>query len=538
MNKIIEAVLWCRVSSKEQEDTGYSLPAQEKLLTDYCLKKGINNYKVFSVSESASGKVIRQHFQQMFEFVKKHNIKIVVCEKVDRITRNFNDMVAIDAWLEEDDGREIHLVKDSLIMHQNSRSQEKLNWGIRILFAKNYIDNLGEEVKKGQKQKLKDGWLPTRPPVGYITIGQQGHKTHVIDPEAAPLIKQMFSLYATGNYSIKLLETEMYKLGLRTSGGRKVYKSRIHTLLQDKFYIGINVWNGEETPGKQDTFIDEDIFIKAQKVLNRGIMTPHISRHDYIFKSLFRCGVCGGTITWEIQKGIIYGHCNHYKNCSTKKWAREDIVENQLLTSLQNLIIKSPSVRAWLRDEIKNNTEEESTIQTASIEQYQKQLEVIEKRSQKLYIDHLDEKIPEATYETLNAQFKSEKKDLIKLINESSEQTEGTRQVGLCIYDLSQGGAVVWKKLKSDTQKRRMLLKLVYNKLTLVEDKMDYEYSEGMQILQRVADQVNGSKLTKRIQKMEKTFEPKEKIDAIIKSDAFAPLRSEVLPREDSNLEP
>jgi site-specific DNA recombinase len=54
MNK--KAVGYCRVSSKEQEETGYSLPAQEKLVREYAEKMGFELVKVFSISESASGR--------------------------------------------------------------------------------------------------------------------------------------------------------------------------------------------------------------------------------------------------------------------------------------------------------------------------------------------------------------------------------------------------------------------------------------------------------------------------------------------------
>ncbi|MEN9340264.1 MAG: hypothetical protein RIQ62_1576, partial [Bacteroidota bacterium] len=48
----MKAIIYARVSSKEQEETGYSLPAQEKLLKDYAERKGFNVVKTFSVSES------------------------------------------------------------------------------------------------------------------------------------------------------------------------------------------------------------------------------------------------------------------------------------------------------------------------------------------------------------------------------------------------------------------------------------------------------------------------------------------------------
>jgi len=131
-----KTVLLCRVSSKEQEESGYSLPAQEKLLKEYSHKKDFNAVRVFSISESASGKKQREIFDQMMSYTKKHQVKVLICEKADRLTRNFKDMVMIDNWLDMDKERQVHLVKDSLILHRNSRSQEKLNWGIRILFAK------------------------------------------------------------------------------------------------------------------------------------------------------------------------------------------------------------------------------------------------------------------------------------------------------------------------------------------------------------------------------------------------------------------
>jgi DNA invertase Pin-like site-specific DNA recombinase len=143
----MKAVIYARVSSREQEETGYSLPAQEKLLKDYAERKGFEVVKVFSISESASGRRQRQIFNEMLSFVKKNDIKIILCEKVDRLTRNLKDAVLIDEWLEKDAERQVHLVKDSLILHKNSRSQEKLNWGIRVILAKNYIENLSEEIE-------------------------------------------------------------------------------------------------------------------------------------------------------------------------------------------------------------------------------------------------------------------------------------------------------------------------------------------------------------------------------------------------------
>jgi site-specific DNA recombinase len=49
-----KAVIFARVSSKAQEDEGYSLDSQLKLLRAYCNKRKLNVVKEFRVAETAS----------------------------------------------------------------------------------------------------------------------------------------------------------------------------------------------------------------------------------------------------------------------------------------------------------------------------------------------------------------------------------------------------------------------------------------------------------------------------------------------------
>jgi DNA invertase Pin-like site-specific DNA recombinase len=277
-NNDIKAVLYCRVSTKEQEETGYSLPSQEKLLSEYSARKGFYVAKVFSVAESASGTKQRKIFAEMMTYMAKHKIKNLVVEKVDRLTRNLKEAVVANDWIDEDDERKLHFVKQNLIIHKNAKSDEKFRWDIEIVLAKKYIANLSEEVKKGQAEKLSQGWLPTKPPLGYKTIGDKGHKTHIIDLAIAPHLRKMFELYATGNYSIIRLEDELYKEGLRSSNGNKILQSRIYELLQDPFYYGKIRWNDELYQGKQEKLITEDLFEKVQAVLKRRGKTQVVTK--------------------------------------------------------------------------------------------------------------------------------------------------------------------------------------------------------------------------------------------------------------------
>ncbi len=505
----MKAVLLCRVSGREQEETGYSLPAQEKILRGYAERQGYEVAKVFSMSESASGKKQREIFNAMFAYVKKNNIKVIIIEKADRFTRNFKDSVDMYEWLEEDEERQLHSVKDSLILHKNSRSQEKLNWDIRVVFAKNYIDNLSEEVKKGQKEKLAQGWLPCRPKPGYKTVGERGHKIHVPDEAKAPIMRKHLELYSTGEYSVEKLANLMFEAWLRSSTGGRIYKSRIHQLLKDPFYIGKIYWGGQVYQGSHEPLITQEIFDKIQLVL-AGKNTPKINRHMFLFKQLLKCAECGGTVTWEIHKGIIYGHCNHYRNCSQKKWTREDEIENQLITGFEGLQLKNTRIAEWLKKALKESHQDAIDYETSSLKELQDRLAQVEKRLDRLYDDKLDEKITKAFYDQKFKQYNQEKADIVAAIEKHIKAKSNHFDLGVNLYELSQRAKEIYLRAKEChlLEEQRRLISLVFTNLTLDEGNLAYKYSPAFNLIHNAVVETNGSKVANLVRNGAKIFEP------------------------------
>jgi len=451
----MKAVIYARVSSREQEETGYSLPAQEKLLKEYAERKGFEVVKVFSISESASGKRQRQIFNEMLSFVKRNNIKVILCEKVDRLTRNLKDAVLIDEWLEKDAERQVHLVKDSLILHKNSRSQEKLNWGIRVILAKNYIENLSEEIKKGQMEKISQGWLPGIPPLGYKLVGSEGRKIPVIDEERAPLIRKMFELYATGNYSLEKLVEIMWKEGLRTKRGNKLCKSRMAYLLSHPFYYGKIRWNGRLYDGKHEPLISKELFDRVQRVLS-GKATPKYRKHLWLFKGLIRCGACKRLITWEKHKGIVYGHCSQYRKCFQKAWVKESEIENQILEAFKNFEIKNKRLMEWVHKALKDSHKDEIAYREACLNELKKRHSLIIQRLDKLYDDKLDGKISEEFYERKFKQYSKEKEEIESAIKRHERANLKYYELGLNLYELSQRAKEIY--LKASLEEKRQLI--------------------------------------------------------------------------------
>ena len=148
-----KVVIYARVSSKEQEKEGFSIPAQLKLLKEYALKNGFQIVEEFSDAETAK-KAGRTNYNRMLEYLKANSdVKIILVEKTDRLYRNFKDYVTL-----EDYDLEVHLVKEGTVISKNSKSHDKFIHGIKVLMAKNYIDNLSEEIKKGLKEGLEEGY--------------------------------------------------------------------------------------------------------------------------------------------------------------------------------------------------------------------------------------------------------------------------------------------------------------------------------------------------------------------------------------------
>lgn len=79
----------------------------------------------------------------------------MLVEKTDRLYRNFKDAVIL-----EDLDIEIHLVKENQVISKDAKSQAKFIHGINLVVAKNYSDNLREEVKKGMREKASQGIYP------------------------------------------------------------------------------------------------------------------------------------------------------------------------------------------------------------------------------------------------------------------------------------------------------------------------------------------------------------------------------------------
>ena len=180
----------------------------------------------------------------MLAYLKKQpSCRTLLVEKTDRLYRNLKDWVTID-----DFGLEIHFPKENVIIGPESRSSEKFLHGIKVLMAKNYVENLGEEASKGMREKAKSGIWPSVAPMGYQNVqGADGKRTITPHPvHGAAVIRQIFDWFETGDYTLKDDRREDPKRRGLPFGTRQVNVSSLHVVLRNRIYSGEFEWKGDD----------------------------------------------------------------------------------------------------------------------------------------------------------------------------------------------------------------------------------------------------------------------------------------------------
>src|SRR6202795_389538 len=312
------AVTYSRVSSLEQQQEGFSIPAQQKLLREYGQKNDLQIVREFIEVESAKA-AGRTQFGEMVRFFKQTpSCRTLIVEKTDRLYRNFRDCVTL-----EDLDIEIHLPKEGQVISKDSKSQAKLVHGIQHVIARNYIENLRDEVRKGMREKAAQGIYPSRPPLGYRN--NKLLRTIEVDPDNAPIAQRMFELYATGSYSLAGLR-ELFK----TEYGKVFSKWHLEKLIKNPFYIGTYQWEGKNYQGTHAPLVSPELFSRANEVLS-GKARPRKQKHDFAFSGLLHCAYDNCAVTAEFKKQkYTYYRCTGYRGKCDLPYFREEAMAERL----------------------------------------------------------------------------------------------------------------------------------------------------------------------------------------------------------------
>ena len=382
--------LYARKSTDEPDRQILSIEAQIDELKEFAEREHIEIIETFIESQTAK-EPGRPIFNNMLSLVEKGVAEGILAWHPDRLARN-----SIDG------GKIIYLCDLGKIKELkfptfwfDSTPQGKFMLNIAFGQSKYYVDNLSENVKRGLRQKVRRGEYPGQAPTGYVN--DKLNKKMIPDIERFRLVKKMFEVYATGNYSLKDTRNLLAQKGLVSKNDKVLSISNTQMILNNSFYYGMFKYGGELYQGKHEPMIPKKLFDKCQEIMARNShpMKRGIIKHT--FRGTFLCGECGCGITSEVQKGHTYYRCTKKKGICTQKFIREEFLAEQV-----NDIIKKVSLssewKEWMLAEL--DKEQASTIESDAlfVQNLKNQIKSVEETLDRLLDAHLDSTITSEEY--------------------------------------------------------------------------------------------------------------------------------------------
>ena len=481
-DKMEECIVINRISSQRQ-DEGYSLPQQSKLNKEVAEKDNRRVVKEFNIIESAKASDKRDDFYEAVEYIKKHqSIRYVYIEKTDRLTRNLKDTVLAYDLVNNFDISFV-FTRDNFVLNKQSNSHAKFQFDIKAVLAKNYIDNLSDEVKKGQRGMLEDGkWPGGASPTGYIKV----QKLLVPDPPRDSFVKRAFELYASGSYSLTSLKKQLDKEGFRTQHGKPLTKSNYFIVLTNPIYYGEMRWNNKLYPGIHQPIIDKPLFDLVQDMLRRtkkGELIPVYSKHNVTYRGVLSCGECGCKITADektkTNKGNgfvhrwVYYHCTHYKPCEQKGSKREDKIDEDMISTLNGLRL-GPNTVEWLKGKLKEGHQDEKDFRDKAVASLNSTLTQVTNRLDRIYDDKLDGIIDETTYFKKRKEYLDERATLETQIKQHRVADDIYKDFGCLVLDVAERAGQIYGVQKAE--EKRYLSNFVFSNLSLLDKNLQFSF--------------------------------------------------------------
>lgn len=355
-------ILYARKSSESEDRQVLSIDSQIHELRELARSRGFAVTSVLSEARSAKAPG-RPVFGKLLGEVRLRRADGILCWKLDRLARNPVDGAALIWALDE--GRLSEIVTREKTF--TNRGDEKFWMQLEFGMAKKYVDDLSDNVKRGNRAKLALGWLPGVPPIGYLN--DVATKTIVPDPERFALVRRIWDLILAGRSPLEALLVANgdwhFRMPRRPrSGGLPLSRSTLYATLANPFYYGLILRKGESYVGAHEPMITKAEFDHVQELLGRPNRRAP-GRHDFAYTGIIRCGACGLSVTAE-HKVQRHGHRYVYYHCAKSNPNRrcsEPSVEARALDGQISRVLARISIDdellAWALKELRRQRHEE-----------------------------------------------------------------------------------------------------------------------------------------------------------------------------------
>ena len=248
----LRVTYYARVSTESDEQLN-SLDNQVSYYENFIKSNTLWTFVPGYIDEGLSGISTkkRRHFNEMIADAKAGMFDLIVTKEISRFARNTLDSLQYTRDLYSC-GVGVYFQNDNIITLDEDA---ELRLTIMASMAQDELRKLSSRVKFGHQQAIKHNVVLGNSRIfGY----KKDDKRLVIDETQAPMVRDLFRLYATGEYSMKQLETLFYEQGYRNYNGNKIAHTTMSNIISNPKYKGYYVGNKVKIV---------DMFTKKQKFL-------------------------------------------------------------------------------------------------------------------------------------------------------------------------------------------------------------------------------------------------------------------------------
>ena len=365
-----------RKSSESEDRQVQSIEDQKRELSPVISQNSLAVLEEFEESKSAKAPG-RSEFDRMIKLInERDDIKGIVCWKLNRLSRNPIDSGTLQ-WLLQ--SKKIEEIVTPTTIYKEADSD--FTMAIEGAQASRFIRDLREDTWRGTKSKIEKGIAPLLASPGYKNdkTKDQGERDIIVDSVQFPLMRKLFDLALTGDYSITDLYYIASDMGIKTSRGKEISRSRMSVILKNVFYTGKFVYAGKIYEGVHMPMLSQSEFDLLQDIFSRGDRPrSNINEHPYP-NGLIRC-ICGRALVFEPKlrkylngnsQSFNYLRCNRHKyhpsSLCPKSSINIDDLHPQIIEKLGTVKISEDLVRWGIKRLNEKNIEKQRTREAQSI---------------------------------------------------------------------------------------------------------------------------------------------------------------------------
>jgi site-specific DNA recombinase len=279
-------VAYCRVSTEEQADEGYSIEGQTDKLRLYASLHSLGEVTIIA-DPGASGKNLkRAGVQQVILAIEAGHVSNLIVWRLDRLSRSLKDLILL-ADLCGQHNVALHSVTDNLDL---SSASGRMFYNILGSFAQYYREQLSENVKMGNERAVKEGKWINRPKTGYNLVNGE-----LVPNADASRVQEIFRLRAS-NASYRAIEE---RTGIKYS--------TVCAILNSKIYLGEILHNGQWSPGRHEAIITSQEWHAAHRHAGKGVRPS-----KDILTGRVKCGICARRmVVQQNGRGSVVFKCRH-----------------------------------------------------------------------------------------------------------------------------------------------------------------------------------------------------------------------------------